>query len=406
MKIGFFTDTYFPQISGVATSILTLKNELEKQGHQVYIFTTTDPNAKTIENGIIRMPSIPFISFKERRIVVRGMLYAYSIAKELQLDIVHTHTEFGVGILGKMIAKHMNIPCVHTYHTMYEDYLHYILKGKVIRPVHVRHLSRAFCKNMSGVICPSDRVVETLTAYGIKAPMDVISTGVDLTKFRQSEIQPLDLRAELDLPADSLLLLSLSRISYEKNIQGVIAGLPDIIKQKPNTHLVVVGNGPYLEKLQKMVEDLAITQHVHFLGEVDNQEVGKYYRAVDYFVSASSSESQGLTYIEAIASGTKCVVKGNEYLDGLFYDKALGVTFKEDKEFAATFLNYVGKTFENEEQIREKMLYDISSEAFGKHVAEFYQKSAKYYHEKCLVEELLPEKPKRKFSIKLFKRSK
>ena len=132
MKIGFFTDTYFPQVSGVSTSIRTLKQELEKRGHEVYIFTTTDPNASENEERIIRMPSIPFISFKERRVVVRGMLYAYYVAKDLELDVIHTHTEFGLGLLGKHVAKALEIPCVHTYHTMYEDYLHYIANGKLI----------------------------------------------------------------------------------------------------------------------------------------------------------------------------------------------------------------------------------------------------------------------------------
>ena len=81
MKIGFFTDTYFPQVSGVATSIKTLKEELEKNGHEVYIFTTTDPNADKLEKDVIRMPSVPFVSFKDRRVVVRGMWYAYLVAR-------------------------------------------------------------------------------------------------------------------------------------------------------------------------------------------------------------------------------------------------------------------------------------------------------------------------------------
>ena len=99
VKIGFFTDKYFPQVSGVATSIKTLKDELEKHGHEVYIFTTTDPNATDFEEDVILMPSVPFVSFKDRRVVVRGMLYVYLIAKELELDLIHTHTEFGAGIL-------------------------------------------------------------------------------------------------------------------------------------------------------------------------------------------------------------------------------------------------------------------------------------------------------------------
>ncbi len=124
MNIGIFTDTYFPQVSGVATSIKTLKEALEKQGHSVYIFTTTDPHVDkdAVEPNIFRFASVPFVSFTDRRIAVRGLFHAYQVAKELDLDIVHTQTEFSMGYIGKFVAKNLKIPCLHTYHTMYEDY--------------------------------------------------------------------------------------------------------------------------------------------------------------------------------------------------------------------------------------------------------------------------------------------
>ena len=123
MNIGIFTDTYFPQVSGVATSIQTLKNNLESKGHSVYIFTTTDPNVDSDkeEKNIYRLGSIPFISFKDRRIAVRGMFKAVDIAKKLNLDLVHTQTEFSLGMIGKYVAHRLKIPIVHTYHTMYDN---------------------------------------------------------------------------------------------------------------------------------------------------------------------------------------------------------------------------------------------------------------------------------------------
>ena len=140
MNIGIFTDTYFPQVSGVATSIDTLRSQLEQKGHTVYIFTTTDPDVEknVYERNVFRFASIPFISFTDRRIAVRGLFQSYQVAKELNLDIVHTQTEFSMGLIGKFVAKALKIPCVHTYHTMYEDYLHYVAKGKLLKPSHVR----------------------------------------------------------------------------------------------------------------------------------------------------------------------------------------------------------------------------------------------------------------------------
>lgn len=382
MKFGFFTDTYFPQVSGVATSIKTLKDELEKKGHQVYIFTTTDPNAKEFEEDVIRMPSVPFVSFKDRRIVVRGMWYAYLIAKELELDLIHTHTEFGAGMLGKMVGKKLKIPVIHTYHTMYEDYLHYIAKGKVVRPAHVKYFSRMFANHTTGVVCPSERVIDKLEEYGVTAPMRIIPTGIDIKKFDRPDITDTmkkQLRYDLGLTDDSLMLLSLSRISYEKNIQTIIKGLPKIIERFPTACLIIVGNGPYVEELTALAQEYGISDSVKFTGEVPNDDVAIYYKAADYFVSASTSETQGLTYTEAMAAGTPCVVEGNAYLNGLFDHETLGVTFEEDADFSEAFIQYVEAGIEPNENILQQKLYEISATRFGDVMFEFYEEMITYY---------------------------
>ena len=390
MKFGFFTDTYFPQVSGVATSIKTLKEELEKKGHQVYIFTTTDPNAKEFEEDVIRMPSVPFVSFKDRRIVVRGMWYAYLIAKELELDLIHTHTEFGAGLLGKMVGKKLKIPVIHTYHTMYEDYLHYIAKGKVVRPTHVKYFSRFFANHTTGVVCPSERVIDKLREYGVKAPMRIIPTGIDIKKFERPDINEQmkkDLREQLGLNDENIMLLSLSRISYEKNIQAILQGLPQIIERFPAAKLVIVGDGPYVDKLRSLAEELEVSENVQFVGEVPNDQVAIYYKAADYFVSASTSETQGLTYTEAMASGTPCVVEGNAYLNNLFDHETLGVTFKSDADFSQAFIDYVESGIKPDDLILKEKLYEISATNFGNLMFEFYEDMINYYDQLLLEKE-------------------
>lgn len=378
LKIGFFTDTYFPQVSGVATSIKTLKEQLEKNGHQVYIFTTTDPNAAKFEEGIIRMPSVPFVSFKERRIVVRGMWYAYLIAKELELDLIHTHTEFGAGILGKMVGKKLQIPVIHTYHTMYEDYLHYIANGKVVRPTHVKFLSRLFVNHSSGVVCPSERVIQTLQKYGVSIPMKIIPTGIDIETFHRPDItteMTTTLRKNLGISETQQMILSLSRLSYEKNIQAIIAGFPEVLAANSTVRLVIVGEGPYREELEQLVCEKGLTTFVTFVGEVPNTEVALYYHAADYFVSASTSETQGLTYTEAMAAGTPLVVEGNDYLNHLIDHPCLGVTFSTDADFAPSLINYMKQAKKVEPTVLQRKLYEISAEKFGATMIAFYEES-------------------------------
>ena len=377
MNIGLFTDTYFPQVSGVATSIKTLRDELIAQGHHVYIFTTTDPQAKhdDVEEGIYRFPSIPFVSFKERRIAVRGAFRAVRLAKKFQLDIVHNQTEFALGMMGKLVARELKIPCLHTYHTMYQDYLHYIANGHIVKPRNVATFVHLYMKSIDGVITPSDRVLDTMRSYHVTAPIRVIPTGINLRVYRQkdSAAQVHELRQRYGYADDTPVLLSLSRLAYEKNINALIAAMPDILSKRPAAQLLIVGAGPARHSLERQVRQLDLTDHIQFAGEVDNNEVYHYYQMANVFVSASDSESQGLTYDEALASDLPIVVMRSKYTDELIDDPAIGVSFQQQSGLVRGVLHYLDHPNDQESHARRQAkLHSISSEVFAKQVVEFY----------------------------------
>lgn len=376
MRVGLFTDTYLPQISGVATSIKTLKEELEKQGHEVYIFTTTDKHVKRYEDPtIIRLPSVPFISFTDRRIVYRGLFESYKIAKTYKLDIIHTQTEFSLGILGKMVGKALRIPVIHTYHTQYEDYVRYIANGKLIRPSMVKYIVRGFLNDLDGVICPSRIALNLLDGYSVKIPKRIIPTGIDLREYERPDISQEDiakLREKWVIASDETVLLSLSRVSYEKNIQALLANMPKILSNNPKVKLLIVGDGPYLEELKEQAQDLAVMDNVIFTGMVSHNETALYYKAADFFISASTSETQGLTYAESLASGKPIIAQSNPYLDDLITDKMFGTLYQTESDLADAVLNAIVSTPAKQEKVWQKKLYEISAEAFGKSVFAFY----------------------------------
>lgn len=376
MRVGLFTDTYFPQVSGVATSIRTLKTELEKQGHTVFIFTTTDKDVNRYEDWqIIRIPSVPFFAFKDRRVAYRGFSKALEIARQYQLDIIHTQTEFSLGLLGVWIAKELKIPVLHTYHTQYEDYVRYIANGMLIRPSMVKYIVRGFLNDMDGVICPSEIVYDLLTRYKVTTEKRVIPTGIDLAKFERPEITKNhieDLRKKLTIDDSETMLLSLSRVSYEKNIQAVIEALPDVLKENAAVKLVVAGDGPYLADLKEQAESLGITDSIIFTGMIPPNETALYYKAADFFISASTSETQGLTYLESIASGTPIIAHGNPYLDNVVTDKMFGTLYYEDNDLSGAILEAVMTTPKMDEERLADKLYEISAENFGRRVYEFY----------------------------------
>nr|WP_277756531.1 glycosyltransferase [Vagococcus sp. CY53-2] len=212
--------------------------------------------------------------------------------------------------------------------------------------------------------------------------MSVIPTGIDVSQFKPVEEKLIEsIRETYKIDNDACLLLSVSRISYEKNIQTLLKGMPKVVKEIPNVKLLIVGDGPFKAKLEKQVDELGLLEQVIFTGEIPNKDIAPFYQAADYFVSASDSETQGLTYTEAMAAKTKVVAKGNDYLDNLFDDESLGVTYDENEEFSQTLIDYIKKDISIKQSILENKLYDISSEAFGKRVEEFYQKALVYFEE-------------------------
>ena len=215
MNIGIFSDTYFPQLNGVATSIRTLTHALREKGHTVYIFTPSDPRCEgqPEDEDIFRLPSIPVYFVRDYR---AGYIFPPHILKKikkLNLDIVHTQTEFPLGFLGKLVSTTEGIPMVHTYHTMYEDYVHYIGGGHIISKNMAREFSCAFCNTAMAVIAPTHKTEQLLSGYGVTKPISIIPTGINTAHFRKENFDAaeiLALRESLGLKADTPVIISIA----------------------------------------------------------------------------------------------------------------------------------------------------------------------------------------------------
>jgi 1,2-diacylglycerol 3-alpha-glucosyltransferase len=337
MNVGLFSETYYPEINGVATSVYTLKNELEKRGHNVYVFTTTTPGAPEHEYNVFRVPSMPFILITERRV---GLFYQPKLAhiiKKLNLDIIHTHTEFSLGIFGRIMARELKLPIVHTYHTIYEDYTHYLTHFKALdrrAKAFARTYSKVCCNTVEQVIVPTDKTKDLLMTYSVHKDISVIPTGIDLNKFDRSNYSPADitsLKQRYDIKPTEKVMIYIGRISQEKNIEEIIDAMPEYMKIRENVKFVIVGSGPASEKLEHLVKQLGLTERFVFTGAQPWDNIGLFYQLGDVFVSASKSETQGLTYIEAMASGLPVVAKQDKCLEDILEQGHNGYSFT-DKE--------------------------------------------------------------------------
>ena len=336
MKIGIFTDTYHPQVNGVVTSIQMLERELTARGHSVYIFTTTDPKDRRKHPRVFRLPSIPFVFLPSMRMTIAYPPALLFKLRKLNLDVIHTQTEFPVGIFGKLVSKTTRTPLVHTYHTMYEDYVHYIAKGHLIKRKTAQSYSRIFCNSAQIVIAPVEKAKASLRSYGVVKPIEVIPTGIDFEPFRKyTEADALEARRELGIDAETPVVVYVGRVAREKNIDVVIKQFSVLRKELPRAKLVIVGGGPYLSELVKLTNGLELENSVVFAGVKPWAEIGKYYKLGDIFITASTSETQGLTYIEAMASGTPVVAKLDKSVEDVLTDGETGYTFADDDQAAA-----------------------------------------------------------------------
>lgn len=380
MNIGLFTDSYYPEINGVATSVLTLKIELELLGHTVYVFTTTSPGSPEHEHNVFRVPSLPCILITERRI---GLFYQPKLAaliKKLNLDLIHTHTEFSLGIFGRIMARELGIPMVHTYHTIYEDYTHYVTNIRTIdkrAKSFARIFTRVCCNHVEQVIVPTEKVKNLLLQYNVNRAITVVATGVNLRKFDTSTIPSSvkdDIRNEVGLKSNEKVILYIGRVSKEKNISEIIDTMAEYTKSHDDVKFIIVGNGPDMDNLVKQVKRLDLEEKVIFLGAKPWDQIANYYNIGDVFVSGSTSETQGLTYIEAMASGLPVVARDDSCLDEILEQGYNGYRFTNREELikGLDLILYDNQNYPYGEHAKG-MMDKYSTESFAKNIVTVYE---------------------------------
>ncbi len=301
MRIGIFSDSYKPYVSGVVNSVELFTRELRALGHEVYIFAPRYPNYQDEEPGIFRFHSVQAPTNRDFSVAIPFSLEFAPIMRDLDLDLIHVHSPFVLGQVGAVQARRLNIPLIFTYHTLYEQYVHYVpISPNLTRELVVR-LSRHFCNRCDLVITPTRQVKELLDNYGVLAPIEVIPTGIDLDRFSQGD--PAWLRRELHLDPAEKILLFVGRLTKEKNVDFLIRAFAQTQKDHPQTRLVLVAGGPEAENLKDLVQTLGLNERVIFMGPQTGPALVNCYHGADCFVFPSVTETQGLVILEAMAAG-------------------------------------------------------------------------------------------------------
>ena len=312
MKILITSDWYTPAVNGVVASILALRRQLEARGHEVRVLTLSGTLHTTCENGVYAVGSV------DAGLIYPGArLRSFAVGQTMRQlvdwkpDVVHSQCEFSTFFLARYIARAVGAPLIHTYHTVYEDYTHYFSPSRCMGRRLAALFTRSICNCCDAVIAPTPKIRSLLLGYGVQCPVQILPTGLELTRFAVPRDDAL--RRRLHLPDDKKVLLYLGRLAKEKDISTLISVMPDL----PDAVLLVVGDGPERAALTQLAQHLQLADRVIFTGMVSPADVPRYYALADAFVSASASEAQGLTYLEALAAGLPLLCRDDPCLKNL-----------------------------------------------------------------------------------------
>lgn len=309
MKILFISDVYFPRVNGVSTSIETFRNELRELGHTVHLIAPEYPTHSTDESDIMRVPSRQLPLDPEDRL----MKYSYVMAqleklRAEQYDLIHIQTPFVAHYLGVKLARLLGIPCIETYHTFFEEYLHHyipFLPRKLTSTV-ARRFSRHQGNSLDGMVVPSHPMMEVLRLYGVTSRAEVIPTGIEPSSFIPGD--GVAFRNKYGIPQKRPVMLFVGRVAHEKNISFLLKMVNRVRQVMPDVLLQIAGEGPALEGLKHEVVNLGLAENVMFVGYLDRHtELNNCYRSADIFVFSSRTETQGLVLLEAMAQGVPVV---------------------------------------------------------------------------------------------------
>jgi len=342
MRIGLFTDTYPPYINGVSTSVLMLKKALEKKGHQVFVVTVNNEGMEyKFENDetIIRIPGIP-IGIYDYRLTSIYPIKAVNTIRKWNLDVIHSHTEFGIGTFARFMSKQFNIPLVHTYHTMYEDYIHYITKGYFDSSSKkiVEYLTLFYCdKTANELIVPTKKTYDLFKEkYEVNKNIHIIPTGIEIDRFYIENVDKQKvkgLKQKYQILKNEFSIVFVGRLAKEKNIEFLIEKHKELVKYNQDAKLLIIGDGPDMEEYRKLVHKLKLEENIILVGRVPYDEMPNYYHLADVFVTASQTETQGLTVIEAMAAGITPVCIKDESFENVVIDGLNGRLFKNKNEY-------------------------------------------------------------------------
>lgn len=336
MHIAFFTDTFAPQVNGVATVVVNLARELAKRKHTVTVASVTTPtgseevDAQAAADGykVVRYMSTALPTYKEMRVALPTVIKSLRWASGNRPDLVHVHTNFGMGWEGVALAKTLELPLVGTHHTFLRDYAEHVKLDEVPGADVLAHrLVSSFFNRCQIVTAPSKAMLDDLRECGVTVPIELLRNPVDVERFARAPSLRDAGRKTIGLSGPTVLYWG--RVSFEKNLPVLLKAVAPVLQENPEARLVIAGDGPKRLPLQTLAEAMDLDGQVLFPGRLVGDDLLRAVGAADVFASASLTENQPVSVIEAHAAGLPAVVFDARGMPEIVSDGDNGRVLKE-----------------------------------------------------------------------------
>jgi 1,2-diacylglycerol 3-alpha-glucosyltransferase len=329
MRIGLFTNNYRPMANGLATSVETFAQAFRRSGHVVTVVAPRYGHVAGVEPHVVRVPGLRAFTHHAYVLPLSGWPGVAQAVLSLGLDLFHAQHPFLLGAAAGRWARRLGRPLVFTYHTHYDRYAHYVPGPSRLVARLAIHRALAFANHADLVIAPTAAVARELRERGLRTRVEVVPTGVTLSPIF-SEADRRVARHALGLSQGDPLYLSVGRLAREKSQAFLLSAFAVILAELPTAWLVLVGEGDDRPRLERMASSLGIRDRVRFVGAVPHELVGAYHQAADLFLFSSTSETQGLVVLEALAAGLPVVAVSSEAVEDLLQAEGGGATVPED----------------------------------------------------------------------------
>ena len=390
MKIALFTDTYPPFINGVSTSTYNLAQIFKKNGHDVIVLTPRSDSGKLeYKDGIIYMPGFELKKMYGYRVTNIYSHRVIKFLKEFGVEIIHNQTDLGIGQFARIAARRLKVPLVYTYHTAYEDYTYYVVKGlmdRIGRKI-LKNYTLSSALHCSEFITPSYKTREYMRQIGSDVYINVVPTGIDFSLFDESKIdknRQEEFKKEHGIGKNTKVFLLLGRVAQEKSMDHSIRGFAAYKKKNPDADIkmLVVGDGPQRPELELLSQELGMEKYIDFIGRVPASEVPFYYHLADIYTSASITETQGLTFMEAMISKNIVLARYDSNLTDTIMDGQTGFFFTDEKSFIEKVDRIFALSKAQQEEIINNALKVVdvySIDKFYENILEVYNRALKKF---------------------------